>query len=129
MRLLGVGLPLTIVAGTLAGLALFPQLDVWTAAALATVLAPTDAALGLPVVSNRRLPSRICQGLNVESGQRPARPRLSSAGWPAGATVLSALVIDPDDAAEAQVGGCGVDRLGHACGRTVAPAVVRRAQV
>jgi sodium/hydrogen antiporter len=67
-RLLGVGLPLTIVAGTLVGLALFPQLDLWTAAALATVLAPTDAALGLPVVSNRRLPSRIRQGLNVESG-------------------------------------------------------------
>ena len=67
-RLLGLGLPLTIVAGTLAGLALFPQLDLWTAAALATVLAPTDAALGLPVVSNRRLPSRIRQGLNVESG-------------------------------------------------------------
>src|SRR5829696_8560450 len=45
-RLLGVGLPLTIVAGTLAGLALLPGLDLWTAAALATMLAPTDAALG-----------------------------------------------------------------------------------
>jgi sodium/hydrogen antiporter len=45
-RLLGVGLPLTIVAGTLAGLTLFPQLDLWTAAVLATMLAPTDAALG-----------------------------------------------------------------------------------
>jgi NhaP-type Na+/H+ or K+/H+ antiporter len=68
VRLLGIGLPLTIVAGTLAGLALFPTLGLWTAAALATVLAPTDAALGLPVVSNRRLPSRIRQGLNAESG-------------------------------------------------------------
>ncbi len=67
-RLLGVGLPLTIVAGTVAGLALFGQLDLWTAAALATILAPTDAALGLPVVTNLRLPSRIRQGLNVESG-------------------------------------------------------------
>ena len=67
-RLLGIGLPLTIVAGTLAGLALLPGLDLWTAAALATMLAPTDAALGLPVVTNRRLPSRIRQGLNVESG-------------------------------------------------------------
>jgi sodium/hydrogen antiporter len=68
VRLLGLGLPLTIVAGTLAGLVVFPELSVWTAAALATILAPTDAALGLPVVSNRRLPSRIRQGLNVESG-------------------------------------------------------------
>jgi sodium/hydrogen antiporter len=67
-RLLGIGLPLTIVAGTVAALALLPGLDLWTAAALATMLAPTDAALGLPVVSNRRLPSRIRQGLNVESG-------------------------------------------------------------
>jgi sodium/hydrogen antiporter len=67
-RLLGVGLPLTIVAGTLAALALFPRLNLWTAAALATMLAPTDAALGLPVVTNPRLPSRIRQGLNVESG-------------------------------------------------------------
>jgi sodium/hydrogen antiporter len=67
-RLLGLGLPLTIVAGTLAGLALVAELDLWTAAALATMLAPTDAALGLPVVSNRRLPSRVRQGLNVESG-------------------------------------------------------------
>jgi sodium/hydrogen antiporter len=67
-RLLGIGLPLTIVAGTVTGLALLPGLDLWTAAALATMLAPTDAALGLPVVTNRRLPSRIRQGLNVESG-------------------------------------------------------------
>jgi sodium/hydrogen antiporter len=67
-RLLGIGLPLTIAAGTLAALALFPQLNLWTAAALATMLAPTDAALGLPVVTNPRLPSRIRQGLNIESG-------------------------------------------------------------
>jgi NhaP-type Na+/H+ or K+/H+ antiporter len=67
-RLLGLGLPLTIGIGTLVGLVVFAGLDVWTAAALATILAPTDAALGLPVVNNRRLPSRIRQGLNVESG-------------------------------------------------------------
>ena len=48
VRLLGIGLPLTIVAGTLVGLLVFPDLNVWTAAALATILAPTDAALGLP---------------------------------------------------------------------------------
>ena len=68
VRLLGIGLPLTIATGTVVGLALLPELDVWTAAVLATMLAPTDAALGLPVVSDPRLPSRIRQGLNVESG-------------------------------------------------------------
>jgi NhaP-type Na+/H+ or K+/H+ antiporter len=67
-RLLGIGLPLTIGTGALAALALFPQMNLWTAAALATMLAPTDAALGLQVVTNPRLPSRIRQGLNVESG-------------------------------------------------------------
>ena len=68
VRLLGIGLPLTIVAGTLVGLLVFPGLNLWVAAALATMLAPTDAALGLPVISNRKLPSRIRQGLNIESG-------------------------------------------------------------
>jgi sodium/hydrogen antiporter len=68
VRLLGIGLPLTIVAGTVVGMLVFRDLNVWTAAALATMLAPTDAALGLPVISNRKLPSRIRQGLNVESG-------------------------------------------------------------
>ena len=68
VRLLGIGLPLTIVSGTVVALLVLPDLSVWTAAALATILAPTDAALGQPVVSNTRLPSRIRQGLNVESG-------------------------------------------------------------
>jgi sodium/hydrogen antiporter len=68
IRLLGIGLPLTIAAGTAGAWLLFPSLGLWTAAALATILAPTDAALGQPVVSNQRLPSRIRQGLNLESG-------------------------------------------------------------
>ncbi len=67
-RLLGVGLPLMLVLGTLAALLLFPDLSVPEAALLAAVLAPTDAALGQAVVSDRRLPVRLRQGLNVESG-------------------------------------------------------------
>ncbi len=68
LRLLGIGLPLTIVLGTAAAVALFPQMTVAEALVLAVVLAPTDAALGEAVVSDERLPSRIRQGLNVESG-------------------------------------------------------------
>jgi NhaP-type Na+/H+ or K+/H+ antiporter len=45
-----------------------PGLGWVEAAILAIVLAPTDAALGQAVVSDRRIPSRIRQGLNVESG-------------------------------------------------------------
>jgi sodium/hydrogen antiporter len=67
-RLLGIGLPLTIVAGTLAALILLPQLLLAEAVVLAIILAPTDAALGQAVVSDTRLPSRVRQALNVESG-------------------------------------------------------------
>ena len=68
LRLLGLGMPLTIVAGTAVGLALVPGLGVAEAALLAAVLAPTDAALGQAVVSDPRLPVRVRQALNVESG-------------------------------------------------------------
>ncbi len=68
VRLLGIGLPLTIVAGTAAGLLLIPGVTVAEAALLAAVLAPTDAALGQAVVGDPRLPARVRQTLNVESG-------------------------------------------------------------
>lgn len=68
VRLLGIGLPLTIVAGALLAAAIFTDLTMIEALVLAIVLAPTDAALGEAVVTEPRLPSRIRQGLNVESG-------------------------------------------------------------
>jgi NhaP-type Na+/H+ or K+/H+ antiporter len=68
LRLLGIGLPLTIALGALAAAAIFGQLSFWEAVILAVVLAPTDAALGQAVVSDPRVPQRIRQGLNVESG-------------------------------------------------------------
>lgn len=67
-RLLGLGLPLTIAFGALLAAALFGALSIPEALVLAVVLAPTDAALGQAVVTEPRLPSRIRQGLNVESG-------------------------------------------------------------
>ena len=68
MRLLAVGLPLTIVAGAVLAVALFPDFVAAEAVVLAVLLAPTDAALGQAVVTEPGLPSRIRQGLNVESG-------------------------------------------------------------
>ncbi len=68
LRLLAIGLPLTIVAGALAGYALLGDLVFIEAVLLAIVLAPTDAALGQAVVTDGRVPSRVRQGLNVESG-------------------------------------------------------------
>lgn len=68
-RLLLVGLPLTIAAtGVVAFLLLGDELIFWEAMLLASIVAPTDAALGEAVVSSTALPVRIRQGLNVESG-------------------------------------------------------------
>src|SRR3954447_13339253 len=67
-RLLGIGLPLTIAAGTVIAVLVLTDLNWLEALVLAIVLAPTDAALGQAVVTDRRLPVRIRQGLNVESG-------------------------------------------------------------
>lgn len=66
-RLLGIGLPLTVILGAAAALLLF-DLELWEAALVAAILAPTDAALGQAVVSNPRVPVRVRQALNVESG-------------------------------------------------------------
>lgn len=67
-RLLGIGLPLTIGLGFVAGVVIFPELSLLAVALLATMLAPTDAALGKPVVTNPGVPAPIREGLNFESG-------------------------------------------------------------
>jgi sodium/hydrogen antiporter len=67
-RLLLVGLPLTIGFGFLLAIPLFPTLDLLAAGLLATLLAPTDAALGAPVVSNEAVPIETREALNLESG-------------------------------------------------------------
>ena len=68
LRLLGIGLPLTIAAGAVVGVAVLPGVSLVEALVLAIMLACTDAALGQRVVTDSRVPSRIRQGLNVESG-------------------------------------------------------------
>jgi NhaP-type Na+/H+ or K+/H+ antiporter len=67
-RLLGIGLPLTMLAGAVAAVLLFSELSFWEAVVLGVVLAPTDASLGQSVVSNKLVPARIRQSLNIESG-------------------------------------------------------------
>lgn len=67
-RLLLIGLPLTIVAGTAVAVALFDGLEFWECAIIAAVLAPTDAALGRAVVTNEDIPEDVREGLEVESG-------------------------------------------------------------
>jgi NhaP-type Na+/H+ or K+/H+ antiporter len=67
-RLLLIGLPLTILAGAGAAALVFPSMALASAFLLATMLAPTDAALGQKVVSDSRVPHRVRQALDVESG-------------------------------------------------------------
>ena len=67
-RMLGVGLPLTVITGAMIGAVVLSGLTVLEAALVAAILAPTDAALSQAVVSDKGVPVRIRQGLNVESG-------------------------------------------------------------
>ena len=67
-RMLLVGLPFVILLGFGFGVLLFPGLGILEVAILATMLAPTDAALGKAVVSNPVVPAPVREGLNVESG-------------------------------------------------------------
>ncbi len=68
VRLLLIGLPLTILLGFGVAALLVDNLSLFTMAVLATMLAPTDAALGKAVVTNEAVPDEVRQGLNVESG-------------------------------------------------------------
>jgi NhaP-type Na+/H+ or K+/H+ antiporter len=68
VRLLCIGLPLTMAAGALAARLVFPSISWGEAALVAAILAPTDAALGVAVVTNPAVPERIRRVLNIESG-------------------------------------------------------------
>ncbi|WP_327184468.1 cation:proton antiporter [Streptomyces sp. NBC_01334] len=68
LRLLAVGLPLSIGLGWLLAWPLLPGLTLWEFALLGAVLAPTDAALGKTASSSPRVPALVRHGLNVESG-------------------------------------------------------------
>ena len=68
LRLLGIGLILTVLAGGVIALGLFHSFSLNDALILGVVLAPTDAGLGSAVVTDDRLPQLVRQSLNVESG-------------------------------------------------------------
>ena len=68
VRLLLVGLPLTIGLGFGVAWSLNVQFAIFEIALVAVMLAPTDAALGKAVVSNEVVPEPIRDGLNLESG-------------------------------------------------------------
>ncbi len=67
-RMLFIGLPFSIAFGCMAGIILLPAWPFAAVALLASILAPTDAALGQAVVTNKNVPDRARRALTVESG-------------------------------------------------------------
>lgn len=68
LRLLIVGIPLTVVLGALTAVVLLPVLPWWEAVCLAAIVAPTEAALIEALLEDRRIPERVRHALSVESG-------------------------------------------------------------
>ncbi|MDX1416203.1 MAG: cation:proton antiporter [Candidatus Promineifilaceae bacterium] len=68
IRLLAVGLPLTMILGALVASLVFDSLILGEVAIVGILLAPTDASLGQAVMTNPLVPQRIRQTLNIESG-------------------------------------------------------------
>jgi len=68
LRLLFIGLPLTLVLGLFVAYVVFPGAGWASAALVAALLAPTDAALGLAVLNNKAVPGRVRRMLSIESG-------------------------------------------------------------
>lgn len=67
-RMLLIAFPLTILLGIGVGVVMFDELALIEIAILATILAPTDAALGKAVITNKSVPADVRECLNVESG-------------------------------------------------------------
>ena len=68
LRMLVIGLPLTVGLGMCVAYLLNPESGLAMALLTAAVLTPTDAALGQTVVSSADVPERLRQTINVESG-------------------------------------------------------------
>ena len=67
-RLLGIGLPLSVLLGSLLAAWLFDDFTWALAGFVGATLAPTDAALSAQVINDHRIPVRLRRALNVESG-------------------------------------------------------------
>ncbi len=68
IRLLSIGLTITITLGVIIAALLFTDLPWWLAGIIGVTLAPTDAALGQVVVENLKVPERIRRTIEIESG-------------------------------------------------------------
>ncbi len=124
-RLLAIGFPVMVLLGWAAAVWLFPELGWLGALLVAVLLAPTDAALGVAVISNPRVPVPIRNALNIESGLNDglalplffvvlgAASAAEGTGWSGG--VLEAVVFQVLVASLVGIAvGAGAARLGVA---------------
>ena len=123
LRLLGIGLPLSLGLAWLAGLTLFSDRDVWFLAVLAIVVVPVDLAPAVAIVRDRRVPARLREIINIEAGLNDgvAAPLFlfclagatATHGTPASQALLNALpAIAVAIAVGAGVGAVGARALG-----------------
>jgi len=68
LRLLIIGIPLTVLLGAVTAAALLPVLPWWEAVCLGAIVAPTEVALIESLMEDRRIPERVRHALSVESG-------------------------------------------------------------
>ncbi len=68
LRLLSIGMLLTILLGAVTSRLVFPELSIWETGILAAILAPTDAGLGQVIVKSPRVPPVIRHSLDMEAG-------------------------------------------------------------
>ena len=99
VRLLGVGLPLTVGLGTLMAVVLL-DMTPWTALLVGAALAPTDAALGAAVMTDPHVPVQRRRLLNVESGLNDG--------------IATPVVLLAIAGIAAENGIAGIDTPGHA---------------
>ena len=68
IRMLSIGLPLTMLLGTGIAYLIYPETSIWLLLLMALILSPTDAALGQAVVKSEKVPEKVRRWISVESG-------------------------------------------------------------
>src|SRR6185312_445222 len=68
LRLLAIGIPLSIVLGTVVALLVMPVMPLWEAVCLATIVVPTEVALIDALLEDRRIPEAVRHAMSAESG-------------------------------------------------------------
>ena len=67
-RLLVIGIPLTLLLGSVTAAVLLPVLPWWEAVCLAAIVAPTEVALIDALIEDSRIPEQVRRSLSIESG-------------------------------------------------------------